>query len=345
VKVFLYRHGWVPSEWNSKKLPDGTLEMTSPKIIEEDLELLGGDGQLYTEFKSMCSRHSIVNTWIEEVDENGMLHGKSMHIGTPSMRVRHQIIVNVPTPEKPYGTQMRKLFKALPGWKLIGCDSSGNQARGLAFYLKNDEFTDIILNKDIHIYNRDKLNEVLRRLSWADNCERSMAKRILYAFLFGASGGKIWSYIFGTVDKELGNKLKEGFTDAVPGFKDLLDKLKKIYRATSRKRRGYGYIPAIGGNRIYVDSMHKLLVYLLQSLEKATCSASVMLTMQRLEEANIPYVPLIYYHDEEDFMVPEEFAEKAAAIGKQAFIDGPLLFDIDIMNGDSKIGDTWYEIH
>jgi hypothetical protein len=44
-------------------------------------------------------------------------------------------------------------------------------------------------------------------------------------------------------------------------------------------------------------------------------------------------------------MVPEEFAEKAAAIGKQAFIDGPLLFDIDIMNGDSKIGDTWYEIH
>jgi len=268
-----------------------------------------------------------------------------MHVGTPSMRVRHQIIVNVPTPEKPYGTEMRKLFKAMLGWKLVGCDSAGNQARGLAFYLKNKEFLNVILNEDIHEYNKDKLNEVLVNLGFEPVCERHMAKRILYAFLFGASGGKIWSYIFDVDDSVNGNMLKHGFTHAVPGFKTLLDKLKEIYKATSRQKRGYGYIPGISGNRIYVDSAHKLLVYLLQSLEKATCSASVMLTMQGLEDAGIPYVPLIYYHDEEDFMVPEEYAEEAARIGKQAFVDGPRLFDIEIMDGDSKIGDTWYEIH
>jgi hypothetical protein len=44
-------------------------------------------------------------------------------------------------------------------------------------------------------------------------------------------------------------------------------------------------------------------------------------------------------------MVPEKHAERAAEIGKQAFIDGPKLFGVNIMDGDAKIGDNWYEIH
>jgi hypothetical protein len=70
-----------------------------------------------------------------------------------------------------------------------------------------------------------------------------------------------------------------------------------------------------------------------------------MLTMERLEAAGIPYQPCIMMHDEEDFLVPEEFAEQAAAIGKQAFIDGPKLFGVEIMDGEAKIGDNWYEVH
>jgi hypothetical protein len=86
-------------------------------------------------------------------------------------------------------------------------------------------------------------------------------------------------------------------------------------------------------------------VYLLQSLEKVTCTAAIMLTMERLDAEGIPYIPCIFMHDEEDFMVPKEYAERAAEIGKQAFIDGPKLFGVNIMNGDAKIGDNWYEIH
>jgi hypothetical protein len=50
-------------------------------------------------------------------------------------------------------------------------------------------------------------------------------------------------------------------------------------------------------------------------------------------------------HDEEDFMVPEEHAEIAAKISKQAFIDGPKLFGVEIMDGEAKIGNNWYEVH
>jgi DNA polymerase I-like protein with 3'-5' exonuclease and polymerase domains len=345
VKVFLYRHGWVPNDWNYKADPiTGKKEKTTPKITEDSLEFLGGDGKLYKDFLTVKARCGILTTWLKNVDENGNLHGDCMTIGTPSMRARHSIIVNVPSGDSPWGREMRELFSCKPGWKLVGCDSSGNQARGLAHYLNDPTFIDTLLNGDIHQFNADILTEILKKdLKMNHIVPRANAKRILYAFLFGASGGKLWSYIFGSQDDAKGKKLKSGFIKAVPGFKDLSEKLEKIYGNT--KKKGDGYIPSLAGTRVYVDSFHKLLVYLLQSAEKITCGAACMLAMERLELAGIPYQPLIMMHDEIDFMVPEEYAERAAEIGKQAFADGPKLFGVEIMDGSGKIGNDWYEIH
>ena len=139
------------------------------------------------------------------------------------------------------------------------------------------------------------------------------------------------------------NKLKAGFLKAVPGFEALLKKLENIYGKTSQN--GDGYIPSIAGTRLYVDSFHKLLVYLLQSTEKATCGAAVLLTMRTLREANIPYVPQIFMHDEIQFSVPEEYAEIAGNIGKLAFKEGPKMFGVTIMDGEFKIGNNWYDTH
>jgi DNA polymerase-1 len=344
VKIFLFRNGWVPTEYNYKTDPETFKKVqTSPKITEDSLEFLGGDGKLYVDFLTANSRYGILKTWIENTDSNGRLHGDCMTIGTPSMRARHSIIVNVPSADSKWGKEMRSLFSCIPGWKLVGCDSAGNQARGLAHYLKDPTFIDTLLNGDIHQYNADILTEVLKTIKVNHTVPRSNAKRILYAFLFGAAGAKLWSYIFGYFDDARGKKLKSGFEKAVPGFKVLKDKLETTYGNTSKY--GDGYIPSIAGNRIYVDSFHKLLVYLLQSCEKITCSAAVMLAMENLEKENIPYVPLIMYHDEIDFMVPEEHAERARQIGKEAFKEGPKLFGIEIMDGDGKIGNNWYEIH
>jgi len=344
VKLFLFRNGWVPTEWNWKhNEKTNKKEKTSPKVTEDSLEFLGGDGKLYTDFLTTKSRHGILKTWLENIDANGNLHGDCQLIGTPSMRARHSIIVNVPSADSPWGKEMRSLFTCKPGWKTVGCDSSGNQARGLAHYLGDEQFINTLLHGDIHQYNANVLTAVLKTMDINHVVPRPVAKRILYAFLFGASGGKLWSYIFGALDVKQGNQLKKGFLKAVPGFKNLLDKLEKIYGKTSQY--GDGYIPGIAGNRLYVDSFHKLLVYLLQAAEKATCSAALMLTAERLRNEGIPYIPLIYYHDEIDFMVPEEFADRAAAIGKQAFHDGPLLFGVTIMDGGAKIGTTWYDVH
>jgi len=343
VKMFLYRNGWEPTEWNFKADETGKKVKTSPKISEDSLEFLGGDGKLYLEFLTTKSRFGILKTWIENTDEKGNLHGDCMVIGTPSMRSRHSIIVNVPSADSPWGKDMRQLFTCLPGWKLVGCDSAGNQARGLAHYLGDAQFIDTLLNGDIHQYNADVLTKVLADMGIVHEVKRSNAKRVLYAFLFGASGAKLWSYIFGNLEEKQGKKLKAGFLKAVPGFKALLEKLESIYGKTSQF--GDGYIPSLAGNRIYVDSFHKLLVYLLQSAEKITCASALMLTVANLEKEKIPYKPCIFYHDEIDFMVPEEYAERAAQIGKQSFAEGPKLFGVTIMDGGAKIGNNWYDVH
>jgi DNA polymerase I len=343
VKIFLFRNGWIPTEWNYKRNDQGQMVKTSPKISDDSIEFLGGDGKLYTDFTTTKSRHGILKTWLETVDGNGNLHGDSMLIGTSSMRTRHSIIVNVPRGSSPWGKEMRALFRAKPGWKLIGCDSASNQARGLAYYLGNKDYIHTLLHGDVHQLNANILTSILFDLDINRTVDREQAKRILYAFLFGASGAKLWSYIFGYPNDELGTKLKNGFIRAVPGFADHNKTLRKIYSST--KDYSDGYIYGLAGNKIYVDSYHKLLVYSLQAFEKATCSAALMLTMERLEAANIPYIPCIYYHDEIDFMTPEEHAEQAAEIGKQAFADGPKLFGVTIMDGGAKIGDNWYEVH
>jgi DNA polymerase-1 len=367
VKIFLYRNGWKPTDWNYKLNADLKREKTTPKITEDSLEFLGGDGKLYSNYLTEKARHSIVKTWLENVDDNNRLHGDCMVIGTPSMRSRHSIIVNIPSPDAPYGKQMRSLFKCIPGWKIVGCDSAGNQARGLAHFLKDDKFTDILLNGDVHTFNADTLNRILRTRLYIDWNEywigqgvkadekhtleenlairrRNCAKRVLYAFLFGASGGKLWSYMFnGEMNDTKGNKVKKDFIAAVPGFKELLTELETTYGST--KKTGHGYIGSLANTRLYVDSFHKLLVYKLQATEKITCGAACMLVQQYLQEEEIPYQPLIMYHDEFQFMVPEEHAERAVELGIKAFQEGPKLFGVTIMDGSGSFGNTWLETH
>ena len=366
VKRFLFRHGWQPTEYNFKIDPE-TRERTktSPKITEDSLEFLGGDGKLYIEYLTNASRYGILKTWLENLDENDRLHGDMFTIGTPSMRSRHSIIVNVPSAEAAWGKEMRQLFKTLPGWKMVGCDSSGNQARGLAHYLGDAKFIDTLLNGDIHQFNADILNDIVHKLdkklrkaaedegrvyeSFLPSpdfvVKRAHAKRILYAFLFGASGAKLWSYIFGLADEELGKVLKREFIKAVPGFKSLNDRLNGFFKKTRQGNLDQGFIPSWVGNKIYVDSAHKLLVYLLQSMEKITCATALMMTVDELEARGIPYIPCIFYHDEIDFLVPEQYEKEAADIGKNAFKEGPKLYGIEIMDGGAKTGDNWYDVH
>ena len=348
VKTFLFRNGWEPTEWNTKRNEEtGKMEKTSPKIIDEDLELLGGDGQLYTNFRVASSRYAILKTWLENTDAENKLHGDCFVIGTPSMRMRHQIIANIPSDHSAYGKEFRELFTVPEGWLLIGCDSKGNQSRGLAFDIKDEDFTRENVSGDIHQHNANIMTKVLHQMGFVnDEVTRSASKRVYYASLFGASGAKLWSYVKGKTDNELGKRFKDEFIKAIPGFKDFLKRLEAIFAKTRlQSQDGYGYIPSIAGNRVYCESFHKLLVYRLQSTEKVTTAAGLMTAMKMMDAENIPYQPLIYYHDEYQFAIPESYKDRAMEIAEEAMHKGAQLFGIDFMEGEAKAGHNWLETH
>ncbi len=142
---------------------------------------------------------------------------------------------------------------------------------------------------------------------------------------------------------KLGNKIKSEFAKRIPGLHELIRKVTDIFHKT--EYHGHPWIPAVDGRKVPCESAHKALNYLLQSMEAITCKAATALCAQKLKEANIPFFPLIWYHDEIEFEVPDEFAEQARLIAKAAFKDAPFQFNVTIMDGEAKVGKSWYDVH
>jgi DNA polymerase I len=343
VKLYLKSIGWVPDDWNWKKVGRDFIKV-SEKLTTSSLELLGETGMIIDKYYTTRSRHSILKGWLESLDENNRLHGSCFTISTPTGRARHSGIVNVPSADSEWGPDIRKLFITQPGWKIIGADSSGNQFRALCHYLKNEEYTNTVINgknedgTDVHSKNAEVLSSIL-----GEEVSRKVAKTFIYAYLFGAGGDKVSLSVTGKRDKKVGDKIKLEFAKRIPGLHELLKRVSEIYHKT--EYHGRAWIPALDGRRVYCESQHKALNYLLQSFEAITCKAATAYTYLKLKEENIPFNPLIFYHDEIEFEVPEKYAERASEIAREGFRDAAKIFGVQILDGEAKIGNSWYDVH
>jgi DNA polymerase-1 len=346
VKEYLFSIGWEPDEYNKVKDPDGKYRLTSPKLSEESLLALGEPGRLINDFTTTKSRHSILKGWLKHLDINNRLHGSCFTIATPTGRARHKLLVNTPNADAIWGKEIRSLFICEPGNKIIGSDSSGNQFRALCHYLNDAEYTKLVLEGDVHQDNANKLTDILRALrvyKLDQEVKRKTAKPFIYAFLFGAAGPKLSLIVLNKLLPEIGSKLKSEFIKRVPGLASLVKKINEIYHKT--EHRGEAWVPAADGRRIYCDSLHKSLNYLLQSFEAISCKAAVAYFMEKMEEESIPYYPLIWYHDEFEVEVEEKYAERTLEISIEAYRESGKVFKMLILDGAGKIGNTWYDVH
>lgn len=325
VKRHLYSIGWKPDEWNWKNI-DGNFVKVSPKLTDSSLERLGETGQALMEYYTLRSRHSIIKGWFDYIDDNGRLHGDVFNIGTPTFRQTHKIIANLPSGKAVLGKEIRSLFISKPGYKIVSADSAGCQLRLLAHFMKDDDYTQEVLEGDIHQKNADVLG-----------CYRANAKPFIFAYLYGAGGKKLGS-ILGVSDKE-GNKLKNKFTNAFP-------KLKKLIESVQAISEDQGFIPGLDDRPIFTDSQHKALNYLIQGAEAVVMKATVILIDKKLKEASIDFTHLLFYHDEHSVEVREDQVEQAKEIIMECFREAPKKYGINIMDcGDCNIGSDYYEVH
>jgi DNA polymerase-1 len=344
VKGFLRSKGWEPDDWNYKRI-DKVLVRMSEKLTETSLSKVEYWGPLIDEYFTTRARYSILKGWLENLREDNHLVGDMFIIGTPTGRAVHEMIANIPDAEQTYGKEFRSFFSSYDGWKMIGADSKSCQIRALCHYLDNPEYTKIVLygdgSGDMHQYHANIAKEAY------EDVDRKKLKRTFFAMIFGAGGAKLGLYLTGRPDSKVGNAVKNILIEKIGGFKNLIEKIEILYGRNFDKKRGKSWLPCIDGRKVYLESPHKGLNYIVQSCEAVTCKMATAIIVEKLDKeiGRENWLPLIFYHDEVQLLVKEEFVELASKICAEAFKEGPMEFGIKIMDGESKVGNNWYETH
>ena len=332
VKSWLTTIGWKPDDWNVKKGQHGQWIRTGPKLTSTSLAKLGRQGKLIDRYYTIKNRKATIESWLERIQQddtgNYRLHGRMFTIGTPSFRCRHEVIVNLPAVDASYGRMLRELFIAEHGYRVVGADSAGNQLRGLCHYVGDKSYTNLVVNGDQHTRNAVVLG-----------CSRSIAKSFLYAILFGAGDAKLGQALTGVSSAPKGKEARKKFMANLPGFEQLVDKLKGVFNH-------YGCIPGLDGRKIYARSDYQVLNYLLQTTEGITCKAALSYAMNKIKEEKLNAYPAIFYHDEQAWIASDKDSHRVGEILQESFREAPKWFGVECMDGgDYVIGNSYAEVH
>jgi DNA polymerase I-like protein with 3'-5' exonuclease and polymerase domains len=320
--VMIKLHGWKPD----KKTAAG-----KTAIDETVLKEIGTEEALQffrclelTKQLGMLSEGK--NAWLKLVRENRIHHHCSVATNTHRCAHRNPNLAQVPSNEK-----FRALFKATPGYTMVGADLSGIELRMLAHYLARYDggrYGDILLNGDIHQENADKIG-----------ISRRLVKTVTYAFLYGAGDQKIGlSYdpqLSENEAKKKGAEIRSAYVAAIDGLDSLL--------ADIRKAGERGYVKSIDGRKIAVDSPHKALNYLLQSGAGVIAKRWMVIANTGLWQGAHQ---LAFIHDELQFeTIPEMVEDLKFKLQMSAVMAGEYYKLRIPIAAEGKIGSTWADVH
>lgn len=348
VKEWLLALGWIPEKWNY----NDNGERTSPKLDKEDPfdGITSAIGRLVARRVQCKQRRSIIEGWSNIIRPDGRIPSVVANLAETG-RATHRNIVNVPNADAFFGKWMRKIFTCKEGYSLVGTDSAGCQLRMLAARMGDPDYMETIVNGD-----KDKgtdMHSINQRA--AGLATRGQAKTFIYGFLFGAGDEKIGTIVGGGAAE--GKKLKEQFLKGLPALGKLIEDLKEEWKSNAKTRNGRwgveyydGWVKGLDGRPIFIDSEHKILVYVLQSDEAIMMTAAYNLLYNRCIKRGWKWgedwAYVCWYHDEYTAEVKEEIAEEFRLMAEQAIVDAGKHFKIKCPHeGEGQIGNNWYEIH
>jgi DNA polymerase I-like protein with 3'-5' exonuclease and polymerase domains len=285
------------------------------------------EAQLIAEYLMLQKRVGLLDSWIDNVKDDGRVHGRVITNGAVTGRMTHQKpnMGQIPSVNSEYGSDCRKLWTVDEGNVLCGTDLSGIELRCLAHYMQDDDWTEELLNGDIHQKNAD-----------AAGVTRPQAKTLIYATLYGAGPAKIGSIVGGGARE--GSEVLQNFYRNTPALSRLMEKVKKV--------ASKGYVPGLDGRRILVRSEHAALNSLLQGcgaiIAKQWCiEAHKEFKRQRLSVQQVAFV-----HDEIQIETQRPHAETVASIMvASARKAGEVLGFRCPVDAEAKIGNNWFDTH
>jgi len=285
------------------------------------------EAEVISEFLMIQKRISQISSWFKELDEDTFrVHGFVNHNGTITGRMTHRNpnMAQIPSSSSSYGKECRACWTIPKGYKLVGIDASGLELRMLAHYMNDEEYTNEILNGDIHTTNQ--------KLAGLES--RNQAKTFIYALLYGAGDAKLGTVAGG--GKSVGRNLRKSFISNLPSFKALKD---RVAGASAK-----GYLKALDGRKLYIRSEHSALNTLLQGAGAIVMKQALIILNDKIKDLDAHFVANV--HDEWQIEVREDQADEVGKLGVEAIIEAGKVLELKCpLDGEYKIGDNWSETH
>ncbi len=255
-------------------------------------------------------------------------------IGTNTFRMRHKVVVNIPS-RGLFGKEMRRLFIASKGYKILGADASGLELRMLSHFMGDKEYEHEILHGDIHVYHQGK----------GGFDSRDDSKKYIYSWLYG-SGALALAIVLGIPLKKM-QKIMKQFLEGLPKLDDLIENVK----AVARER---GHFVAVDGRwgRVRKSGRkvkeHTALNVLLQMTGSLCVKWALYFVFEEMEKLGIENRMLTVQHDEAQWEVPDD-KKTLKIVGKlvvKAFEKAGKYLKIRTpLTGEYKVGDSWLDTH
>jgi len=298
-------------------------------IIVDEKVLEGIDrpeAKAVARYMMLQKRVAQIDSWLKSVKDDGRVHGRVITNGAVTGRMTHQApnMAQVPAVSAPFGPECRRCWTVEDGNVLVGIDASGLELRMLAHYMDDDDYTNEILNGDIHTANQRA----------AGLASRPLAKTFIYAFLYGAGDAKIGAIVGG--NSGTGRRLKERFLHNTPALEELRGRIDRQAQS--------GVLVGLDGRKLRVRSQHAALNTLLQGAGACVMKQALVHLADKLR--NIPHKFVANVHDEWQIETPAHYADTVGRIGVRSIrIAGETLGLQCPLDGEYRVGNNWAETH
>ena len=319
IGEYLVEFGWKPKEFTVNGRP-----VVNEKTLSQIKDI--PQAELIKDYLLYQKREAQVRSWLEAVKEDGRVHGFVIPNGTITGRMTHREpnLAQSPNSSSPYGKECRECWTVPNGYKLVGIDASGLELRMLAHYMQDKEYTNEIINGDVHTANQ--------RLAGLES--RNQAKTFIYALLYGAGDEKLGSVAGG--GRKAGKRLRKSFFDNLPTFTALKD---KVSRAATR-----GYLKGLDGRKLFVRSEHSALNTLLQGAGAIVMKKALVIFNEYIKDMDAHFVCNV--HDEWQVEAKEDIAEEVGRLGVAAIVQAGWAYNLRCpLDGEFNVGNNWSETH
>jgi DNA polymerase-1 len=332
-------YNWVPSKYTPTGAPQidetvlGALNYPEAKLLAR-----------YFRCQKQLSQISEGDSgWLKCVDSNGYVHGRVNTIGAATHRCAH-FGPNMAQVDKK-DPRMRAVWLPDAGHKLVGCDADALELRMLASYLglfDGGEYRDALLYG-----SKDDGTDVHSRTANLVGVSRDAAKRVTYAYLYGASDRKLTEIL-----RESNGKIRSG-KEARKRMDEGINGLGKLSTLV-KKKAARGFIKAVDKRRIPIKSEHSALNFLLQSAGAILMKKALQVFHYDLcvSEGYVKDNKPVHFHycanvhDEVQLSCEPKHAEKIGALfAKSIEVAGERLGLRCPTTGSFDIGENWRETH